>query len=263
MNMRLLLIGGTGNPYFEHCKREMATFLESAARVGFISAANMFDEVEYFRSIQRRLTGIAPIVTRQLVHIRWDSNSLDPLNEVDAVIVGGGNTYALLKRLRQSGLLEALRAKVLAGLPYVGSSAGANVAGPNILTTNDWNVVGLTEFRSLALVPFNLNPHYVDRSASDAAHSESRDQRIKEYHQIWRNHVVAIEEEALLDITEDKLYIRGQARAKVFLPDNQQRWFSPGESLSLDHSALAGDGVGGAAPMSDQTLPPAPYRRIG
>jgi dipeptidase E len=249
--MKLLLIGGTGRPYFEHCKVEMAAFLESAVSVGFVTGANLFDEAEYFRAVESRLTRTPPIVARRLVHIRWDSANLDELDEVDAVIVGGGNTYALLKRLRQSGLFEALRTKVLAGLPYVGSSAGANIAGPNILTTNDWNVVGLTEFRSLALVPFNLNPHYVERGTFDAQHSETRSQRIKEYHQVQHNPVVAIEEETLLNIAEDKLYVSGRARAKVFLPNNQQCWLSPGQCLSFNHSGIVMTGAHGFALVNE------------
>jgi dipeptidase E len=75
------------------------------------------------------------------------------------VFVGGGNTYALLKRLREGQLLEPIRARVQAGMPYIGSSAGANLAGPRILTTNDWNVVALDIFDALGLVPFNINTH--------------------------------------------------------------------------------------------------------
>ena len=120
-------------------------------------------------------------------------------------MVPGGNTYALLNRLAQSGLLAALREQVRDGLPYVGSSAGANIAGPNILTTNDWNVVGSTHFNSLGLVPFNINPHYVERASSDAPHSETRDLRIREYHQIWSNPVVAVEETAVLRVVDTRV----------------------------------------------------------
>src|SRR5262249_42468804 len=97
-----------------------------------------------------------------VLHLRWDRDPMATLQHADALFIGGGNTYALLKRLREAGLLEPIGAHVRAGLPYLGSSAGANVAGPTILTTNDWNVVGLDHFRALGLVPFNVNPHYLE-----------------------------------------------------------------------------------------------------
>jgi len=162
--MRLLLISATGSPSFEHCKQEMLDFLGPSKSVGFVSAAKLFDEEAYFRAIDERLLGTAPAISRELVHIRWNSDWRDALDRIDAILVGGGNTYVLLKRLSESGLLDVLRERVRKGLPYIGASAGSNVAGPNILTTNDWNVVGLTRFKSLDLVPFNINPHYVERS---------------------------------------------------------------------------------------------------
>ncbi|MGA7384893.1 MAG: dipeptidase PepE [Methylocella sp.] len=231
--MRLLLISATGSPYFEHCKREMFDFLGLSKSVGFVSAANVFDEEAYFRAVDERLIGTVPAVAREFVHIRWNSNWRDTLNRIDAIMVGGGNTYALLKRLHQSGLLDALRERVRNGLPYIGASAGSNVAGPNILTTNDWNVVGLTRFESLGLVPFNINPHYAERAASDAPHSETRDDRIREFHQICSNDVVALEESAILRVVDKKYSIVGKGRAKLFTKGDEPRLFEAGEDLPV------------------------------
>ncbi len=234
--MKLLLISATGSPSFEHCRQEMIGFLGRSKRLGFVSAANLFDEEDYFRAIKERLIGTDPPVSRELVHIRWNSNWRDELNKIDAILIGGGNTYALLERLYQSGLLDVLRERVRNGLPYVGSSAGANVAGPNILTTNDWNVVGMTQFESLDLVRFNINPHYVERSASDAAHSETRDLRIREYHQVRKNPVVAVEESAVLRVVDTRVSVVGKGGVKVFTPGDKQRWFEAGEDLTFEDS---------------------------
>jgi dipeptidase E len=105
------------------------------------------------------------------------------LERAETVFVGGGNTYALLDRIRE---------RVGEGLPYVGASAGSNVAGPNILTTNDWNVVGLAAFDALGLVPFNINPHYLQVDPAMAPGSETRDMRIAEYHRVRDNPVVGL-----------------------------------------------------------------------
>lgn len=230
--MRLLLISATGYPYFEHCKQEMLDFLGPSKSVGFVSAANLLDEEGYFRAVDERLIGTAPAISRKLVHIRLNSDWRDALNRIDAILVGGGNTYVLLERLYQSGLLDVLREKVLNGLPYIGASAGSNVAGPNILTTNDWNVVGLTRFESLDLVPFNINPHYVERAASDAPHSETRDVRIGEFHQFWDYEVVAIEETAVLRV-DTRVSNVGKGRAKLFRKGKKSRLFEAGEDLPV------------------------------
>ena len=237
--MRLLLIGATGSPYYEHCKQEVVNFLAQAKRVGVITAANLVDEEVYFRGIDERLTGNQPGIAGELVHIRWDSNALKTLPQVDALIIPGGNTYVLLKRLYQSGLWTELRERIRDGLPYVGSSAGANVAGPNILTTNDWNVVGLTHFESLGVVPFNTNPHYMERTASDAPHSETRDFRIREYHKFWNNPVIAIEEDAAISIIDDHVRLLGKGKAKLFTSDNNRHWLDAREHLGLESLAQA------------------------
>jgi dipeptidase E len=232
--MRLLLIGATGSPYYEHCKHEVRDFLRSSNTVGLVSAANLFDEEQYFRAMDERLTESGIATAQRLVHIRWNSRWKDALDRADAVVVPGGNTYALLQRLAQSGLLDALQDRVRGGLPYVGSSAGANLAGPNILTTNDWNVVGLGQFQAMGLVPFNINPHYVERSATDAPNSESRDFRIREYHQIRRNPVIGIEETAILNVSGGQVQVTGRGRVKLFTQQGLQRWFTPGEKLEWD-----------------------------
>jgi dipeptidase E len=228
--IKLLLISTIGSPPFEQVLAEIAAFLEPVRRVGFISAANLFDETEYLRVATERLTRASPGLA-EVAHIRWDGDGLKVLERVDAVFVGGGNSYALLKRLSESRLLDALRDKVRGGMSYMGSSAGSNIAGPTILTTNDWNVVGLTRFEAMALVPFNINPHYVEKTAADAANSETRSHRIREYHKVWTNPVVGIEEGAVLKVVDRKVTLAGSARAKVFTREGEPRWFSPGEDL--------------------------------
>jgi dipeptidase E len=232
--MQLLLIGATGSPLYEHCKQQIVHFLRASKRVGLISAANLFDEEAYFRGFEERLTKVEPRIAGDLFHIRWNSEWRETFDTVDAIIIPGGNTYALLMRLYQSGLLDALRKKIVNGLPYIGSSAGANVAGANILTTNDWNVVGWSKFDALGVVSFNINPHYVERGSSDAPNSETRDYRILEYHQVRQNPVVGLEERAILEIVDSKVSVLGEGRAKVFTAGNKQRWAEIGDDLTFD-----------------------------
>jgi len=230
--MKLLLVSATGTPHFEHCKKELQKFLMGTKTVGFVSAANLFDEWKYFNLMRERL--VSSRIVANLLHVTCDQEGIDTLARIDSVIVGGGNTYALLKRMRESGILRRLAERMLEGMLYVGSSAGANAAGPNILTTNDWNVVGLTDFQSFGFVPFNINPHYVEKGSSDAPHSETRDQRINEFHQVWRNPVIALEETTLLLVEDQTISIRGSGVAKVFVKDRPSRQLSPNDQLSFN-----------------------------
>src|SRR6266513_4047202 len=180
--MRVLLISDSGRPFLEHARPHIADFLGGAVkRLAFVTAASLGDEVAYYQRAQAALGPLPPDgVGVQVLHLRWNAEPLATLERADALFVGGGNTYALLKRLREARLLEPIRARVQAGTPYIGSSAGSNVAGPRILTTNDWNVVALEAFDALGLVPFNINPHYRETDPTMAAGSETRDDRISE-----------------------------------------------------------------------------------
>lgn len=229
--MRVLLISNSGRPFLEHCRGAIAVFLGSARRLAFVTAASLKDEESYHALAQAALE---PEPTGLIVdHLRWDRDPLPTLARAEAVFVGGGNTYALLERLSGSGLVSAIRERVRAGLPYIGSSAGANVAGPNILTTNDWNVVGFTAFEALSLVPFNINPHYKETDPAMAPGSETRDERIGEYLLVRDNPVVGIEEGTLLRVEDDAATVLGTGRVKLFLRGRPPRWFQAGEPLAL------------------------------
>jgi dipeptidase E len=225
--VRILLVSNSGRPLLEHCRPTLVDFLGSRRRVGFVGAASLGDERLYCERVREAL---AP-AGLDVVHIHWRAEPMDALRSAEAIFVGGGNTYALLKRLHQSGLLEPMRAQVQGGVPYLGSSAGANLAGPTILTTNDWNVVGLEHFEALGLVPFNINPHYFEADALMAPGSETRDDRIREYHAVNANPVFGIEEQTMVRIEGGAATVAGSGRVKVFRRGADPRWYRAGERL--------------------------------
>jgi dipeptidase E len=230
--MRVLL--HSGGPLGAEGRRILGDFLGPARRVGFITAANLHDERAYFERVRGMLAPPSPEgAGLELVHIRWNARPLPALAGVEALFMGGGNTYALLLRLRRSGLLAAIRRRVRAGLPYVGASAGSNVAGPTILTTNDWNVVGVPRFEALGLVGFNINPHYKEADSLMAAGSETRDDRIREYHVVNRNPVVGLEEGALVRVEGNRVTALGTTRVKLFRRGASPVWFAPGDRLPV------------------------------
>ena len=228
------MISNSGRPLLEHCMGEIAAFLGPVRRVAFVTAANLYDEPAYYER-GRAALGAAPPAGcgAHVLHLRWDADPRAVLERAEALFVGGGNTYALLERLRKAGLLDPIRARVRAGLPYLGSSAGSNVAGPNILTANDWNVVGLTAFEALALVPFNVNPHYLETDPAMAPGSETRDERIREYHVVRSNPVVGIEEGTLLRVDDGVATVLGRGRVKAFARGREPCWYRAGERVAV------------------------------
>ena len=219
----------SGGPLGEIARKELAKFVQHHSPVGFVSAANLGDEKAYFRRIQ----GVLNELGMEALHIQWNRNPFKDLSKARSIYVGGGNTYALLMRLQKARLLTPIRRLVQRGIPYIGSSAGSNLAGPTILTTNDWNVVGLSQFKALGLVSFNINPHYKETDPAMAPFSETRDDRIREYHIVNQNPVVGIEEGAMLIIENGCVMVRGSSRAKLFRPGKSPVWILPGEKVPL------------------------------
>jgi dipeptidase E len=222
----------SGGPLGPDGRAQVRSFLGARRRVAFVTAASLYDEVVYFERVRAMLAPAPPEgAGLEVAHLRASDRPLETLAAAEAVFMGGGNTYALLKRLRESGLLDAIRERVKAGMPYVGASAGSNVAGPTILTTNDWNVVGLGRFDALGLVPFNINPHYKEVDPAMALGSETRDDRIREYHVVNHNPVVGLEEGALVRVTDGVVTALGTARVKLFRAGLDPVWYAPGAEV--------------------------------
>ena len=176
-SLRLLLISSsTAYPggYLDHAEAELVSFLEAgAARAG--------DDVLFFPWALHDTAGYAAKARERLARmglaLRSIDDSPDPaaaIASAPAIFVGGGNTFRLLKALQDRRFLEPLRSRVLGGAPYVGSSAGTNIAGPTIRTTNDMPIVAPGRFDALGLVPFQINPHYLDPDAGSTHKGETR-----------------------------------------------------------------------------------------
>jgi dipeptidase E len=230
--MRVLL--HSGGPLGPGGRAGLSAFLGERRRVAFVTAASLHDEAAYFARASAMLQPPPPDgAGLELMHLRCDNRPLDVLARAEALFMGGGNTYALLKRLRESDLLPVIRERVRGGMPYVGASAGSNVAGPTILTTNDWNVVALERFDALGLVAFNINPHYKETDSAMAPYSETRDERIREYHVVNDNPVAGLEEGAWLTVEDGVVMAYGTARIKIFRRGQEPAWHQAGERLPL------------------------------
>ena len=184
-NMKLLLISNStnaGEEYLKYPIARIAEHLEGVSEVIFVPyAAVTFSYAEYERKVQNRFNEIG-IKVRS---IHREKNPLKAIREAQAICVGGGNTFALTKKMQQQGLLPAILRKLKAGTPYVGWSAGSNVCCPTICTTNDMPIVEPESFKAIGAVKFQINPHYLDANPEGHA-GETREQRIEEYNTIYQ-----------------------------------------------------------------------------
>jgi dipeptidase E len=156
------------------------------------------------------------------------------VERAEAIFIGGGNTFRLLDALWRESLIEPIRGRVKAGMPYIGASAGSNVACPSIKTTNDMPIVELRSFSALDLVPFNINPHYLDPLPGSTHMGETREQRIAEFHEENTPPVIGLREGAWLLVEDGTVVLQGVNGARLFRRGQAPVELETGYFLSQD-----------------------------
>jgi dipeptidase E len=234
--MRLLLGSGglTTDERRDAWTRELADFLPEGTRILFVPYAVHDHDAALARVRERGLDA-----GRALEGIHTLADPVRAAREADAIFVTGGNTFRLLARLEKESLLDPVRERVLAGMPYVGISAGTNVACPAISTTNDMPIVEPRSFRALGLVPFQINPHFVPGPAHYAIDGamvpyggETREDRLREYHEENDRDVLAMREGAILRVEGERAVLAGSAGAIVLRRGEEPVPLSPGDDVS-------------------------------
>jgi len=218
--MRLLLISSSnvhGFGYLDHPEPAIRAFLGAGRRVAFVPFA-LRDHAAYTAKIRERLARMDLEVV-----------STDHLDAADAIFVGGGNTFRLLKTLYERDLLDSIRDRVRAGLPYLGSSAGTVIAAPTMMTTNDMPVVEPPSFNSLALVPLQINPHYLDPDPQSTHKGETREERIREFLEENETPVVGLREGSTLRVENDTTTLLGEKTARIFRRGEEAVEAAPGK----------------------------------
>lgn len=215
--MRLLLISNStnqGEPYLDYPKNNIKEFLgNTPVKALFIPyAAITFSYDEYEAKVGSRFHEIG----HELISIHHFEDPVSAVKDAAAIVVGGGNTWQLLKLIRDHSLTEAIRKKVLEGTPYIGWSAGSNVACPTIRTTNDMPIVEPDSFKALNLIPFQINPHYTDSNPAGHA-GETREERIIEFIEVNPGtYVVGLREGTMLLIEDRRVKLIGRRNARIF-----------------------------------------------
>jgi dipeptidase E len=170
------------------------------------------------------------------IQVTGAHHAADPLNALaraDAVFVGGGNAFRLLRTVQRNGLLPAIGRRVRAGMPYLGVSAGANLACPTIRTTNDMPIVQPASLHALGLIPFQINPHYPDAHRDGAPAIAARDQRLREFLEENDVPVLGLREGSWLHVRRGAhAHLGGTTSARLFTRGREPRGLQPGDDLT-------------------------------
>jgi dipeptidase E len=215
--MKLLLISNStnsGEAFLQHALPAIHEFAgKRPERILFIPyAAVTIGYDEFTSKVNEKLKTI----NHSVIPVHLSNDPPEAVKNAEMIVVGGGNTFRLLQLLHENNILEAIRQKVKAGTPYIGWSAGANVACPTICTTNDMPVVQPDNFNAFHLVPFQINPHYLDTNPAGHA-GETRETRINEFIElnpdVW---VVGLREGTMLQIENRTIRLIGDKTARIF-----------------------------------------------
>lgn len=211
---RLLLISNStqhGSGYLDHAEGAIRGFLGGASRVAFVPFA-VYDRNHYVAQAQRRFQEMG----YTLISVHDVSNPQRVIAESDAVFVGGGNTFRLLKGLYDCDLLSSIRNRVDGGAAYIGSSAGSIVACPSLKTTKDMPIVQPPSFDALGLVDFQISPHYLDPDPGSTHMGETQQERILQFLEENEVPVVGLREGSMLWVEGNAVTLKGPTAARVF-----------------------------------------------
>lgn len=235
VDKRNMIIASTstvfGGKYLDYLESEMGVLFQNTDTVIFIPYARpggiSYDEYtaqasEAFERIGKKLIGIHTL-----------ENPIDALNQAGGIFTGGGNTFVLVKTLYDYKLIEPLRKSIFNGLPYMGSSAGSNICGVSMRNTNDMPIVYPPSFKTLGVIPFNINPHYLDPDSGSKHMGETRETRIKEFHSQNSIPVVGLREGSWIRVKEGEFILKGSLHARIFEKDKSPYEMKSGTSINF------------------------------
>lgn len=242
MTKKLLLISNStmvGEPYLEWPKKYIADFLQSNGikKITFVPYAGVGLDTESleksYDAYLTRVAGVMRVLGFKTESVHQAKNPVEMIQNAEAIAVGGGNTFHLVAEMHRTGIMKAIREKALNGTPYMGWSAGSNVACPTLMTTNDMPIIQPASFNCLNLIPFQINPHYLD--ANPEGHGgETREQRIEEFLVVNKKmKVLGVREASMLFVDDNKMKLLGSRPARLFTFGDEPKEFAEGTDLSF------------------------------
>lgn len=233
--MKKLIIASTstlhGSGYLAYILNDLKLFFNQVEELVFVPYARpggiSYDE---YTAVAKK--GFANIGIN-VKGIHEFSNPAEAIKEAQGIFVGGGNTFELVHQLYKHNLISVIKEAVSHGVPYFGTSAGSNITGVSMKTTNDMPIVYPPSFETLGLIQFNINPHYLDADENSKHMGETRETRIKEFHKFNDIPVLGLREGSWLEVKGDKVLLKGSLSARLFLKDEQPRELQPLSDLSF------------------------------
>ncbi len=203
-----------GSGYLDYLSNELKQHFKNTSTILFIPYASP-GGISYNAYTKIAKTAFAKI-NKNIKGIHEYDNPVAAIKNAEGIFIGGGNTFVLSNQLQKNNLFSALKESLKMGTPYLGTSAGSNICGLTIKTTNDMPIVYPPNFNALSLVPFNINPHYLDPDPKSKHKGETRETRITEFHQYNTPPVVGLREGSWLEINENSIILRGPLTARIF-----------------------------------------------
>ncbi len=221
--MKSILLASTstlyGGNYLEYILPELEIFFIDIKEILFVPYARPSGiSYDAYTKIARDTFSTIGI---QVKGIHEYQDAKEAVNKAKAIFVGGGNTFELVRQLYKKDILLDIETAVYKGMKYFGTSAGTNICGPTMKTTNDMPVVYPPSFTTLGLVPFNINPHYLDPDPNSTHNGETRETRIKEFHVYNDTPVIGLREGSWIEVEEDEMILKGKFSARLFLKNKK------------------------------------------
>lgn len=216
--------------YLEYLKPTLTDFFKDVKQLIFVPFARPggISHDEY----TEKVAGFFSDLNISVKGLHEFENKIEAIENAQAIFTGGGNTFVLVSMLYKFNLLDAIQNAVENGTPYLGSSAGSNICGLTMGTTNDMPIMYPPSFRTLGLVSFNLNPHYLDPIEGSTHMGETRETRIKEFHHYNPQSVLGLREGSWLEVLGDKITLKGELPARLFQQGKEAIELETGSDLS-------------------------------
>jgi dipeptidase E len=172
-------------------------------------------------------------INKKIIGLHTFENPIEALENAEGIFTGGGNTFLLVTQLYENDVMKTLSNVIESGTPYLGSSAGSNITGISMQTTNDMPIIYPPSFKTLEAIPFNLNPHYLDANLQSKHMGETRETRIKEFHAFNTTPVLGLREGSWLDVKGKKIILKGNLTAKLFRQNQVPEEINPETDLAF------------------------------
>jgi len=221
--MKKMLLASTstiyGQKYLEYLHDEIKNLFSGCKKILFVPYARPsgISHLEY----TEKAKNVFKILNLEIIDYT-NEDLRESLEKCDGIFIGGGNTFLLLDKLYQYSLIDILKNKIDSGIPYLGTSAGTNICGMTIGTTNDMPIIHVKSFEALGIIHFNINPHYLDPIDGLEHMGESRETRINEFHKLNDQVVIGLREGSYLQVKGDDIYLKGLKHAVIFKKENEK-----------------------------------------